>query len=189
MNSGSLNGYSVNARGLRGGAFRVAADLVGKAFVSVKARVYRYLSGSMVLHAEIGPGVGRRGVRSPLQTLAQAAVAITAIPLRRDTFAATCQAVVQASVRAGRRAIVGFNMPAVIDLSGYVLHRGTADLYGSVVLPADLTSFRQSPQPLSVRAQVTLRAGVLNEFTYDEDAPEERVFLVAPEDNVFYVVV
>lgn len=189
MNGGTLNGYAINARGARGGAIRVAADLLGQAYISAKARVLRHLTGPIAAKAEIGSVVGWRGVRSPVQVVGQAVSAVISVPRMRDEFDAACQAVVTAAARAGRRALVAFEATAQIDLGAYALLRGAAQFRGRAMVPAGLKSWRFSPEAVTASATVVLRAGVLNEFPYDEDAPEERVFLVVPEDNAFYVVV
>lgn len=188
MNRGALNGHAVNARGLRRGVIRIAADLIGEAFLVSKARVIRYLTGPLEVEARIGQG-GRRWARSPTTAVGEASVGLTAIPILRGVFNATCEATVSVAAKVGRRSVFIFEAVSQISLAAYVILRGAAHFDGRANVPADLTVWKLSPESVPGAAVVTLKAGVRNNFPYDEDAPEERVFIVPPEDNVFYVVV
>lgn len=189
MNRGTINGYAINDRGVRGGAIRVAADLIGEAYIVASAHVYRYLTGPMSAVAEIGPIVGRRWARSPVSAVAEAVITAVSVPRIRDAFNAVCEAVIELGAKVTRRVLVTFDPTADVDLSAYALLRAAAQFEASADIGGDFTSWRISPEVFTGQAQIALTAGVLNEFPYDEDAPEERVFIVPPEDNVFYVVV
>lgn len=189
MNSAPLNGNTLNTRGQRGVLLRVAADLLGTAFVTARAMVFRRVDSAVNCSAAIGPRVGWRGVRDSLSVSAAAEVALEALPRLRDSFSNTCSAAIALSASAGRRAVVALAASAQISLTAYALLRGAANFQGSANLPSNLKSWRRSPGAVAARASVAVKAGVLNDFPYDEDAPEDRVFVVAPEDNIFYVVV
>jgi len=189
MNRGAINGYVINGRGQRGGAIRVAADLIAEAYVVASARVWRYLTGPMTVTAEIGPVVGTRFARSPLIASAEAVIVTTALPLLRDVFNVVCAAAVTLTAKATRRVLVAFSGTASTAVTAYGQLRASAEFEGTAAIGGDFTSLRISPEVFIGRADIALTAGVLNEFPYDEDAPEERVFIVPPEDNVFYVVV
>ncbi len=189
MNRGTINGYVINGRGVRGGAVRVAADLIGEAYIVAQARVFRHLTGAMSAVAEIGPIVGRRWARSPMSVVAEAVITAVSVPRVRDVFNVVCEAAIELGVKVARRALVVFDPAAEIDLQAYAILHVPAQFEGRADIGGDFTSWRMSPEVFTGRAQITLTAGVLNEFPYDEDAPEERVVIVPPEDNVFYVVV
>ena len=188
MNSSPLNGNTLNTRGARGMVLRVAADLLGTAFIVARSMVIRRMDSAVNCSVGVGPRVGWRGVRSPMGVSVAAEVTLTALPRLRDAFNNACSAVVSLSASAGRRAAVAFANTAQIDLRAYALLRGATAFEAAAILPSNLKSWRRSPAPVPAQASVVVRAGVLNDFPYDEDAPEDRVFLVAPEDNVFYVV-
>ncbi|CAN7345013.1 hypothetical protein LJR074_001971 [Acidovorax sp. LjRoot74] len=188
MNRGTINGYALNARGQRGGAFRVAADLIASAYVVAQSRVVRRLTGPLTVSAAIGQG-GRRAIRENFGLLVEAAISVTAIPLLRGLFNAACTAVIAASARVGRRSLMTLPVSAEVVIGARSVRRQVVNFVASASLPQDLTSWRLSPEVFEGTAGITLTAGVLNEFPYDEDAPDERVFIVPPEDNVFYVVV
>jgi hypothetical protein len=189
LNRGTLNSHAINTRAIRGGAFRVAADLVSEAFVTIRSSVVRRMGGTVAATADIGPVVGRVGVRSTYEVVAEAGIVVNAVPLLRSVFACLCEAAIESSARAGRRAVVAFAAQSQIDLAAYALLRGSTDFRVFAALPSNLKSLRSSPVSFGLPAAITLKAGILNEFPYDEDAPDDRVFQVAAEENVFYVVV
>jgi hypothetical protein len=189
MNNATFNGNTLNTRGARGMALRVAADLVGKAVISARSLVFRRMDSAVTCRADIGPRVGWRAVRDPLTMDGAAEVVLEALPVLRGLFNSTCSALVSLTANVGRRAAIAFANTAQINLTAYALLRGTAVFEAAANVPQNLKSWRRSPGTVAPLASISLRAGILNEFPYDEDAPEDRVFLVAPEDNVFYVVV
>lgn len=189
MNRGAINGYALNAKGVRGTVFRLAADLVAHAVVAARARVLRRLTHPLDLSAAISDVPGRRAVREVVVLAAEAVSVVTALPRLRDVFSAACLAVVALAASVGRRAPIALQAQAQADLSAYATLRGAAAFMAQAQAPTALTAWKLCPTGFVASAAVSLTAGLDNEFPYDEDAPEERVFLVAPEDNIFYVVV
>lgn len=189
MNRGTLNGYALNAKGARGTVFRLAADLIGQAYLVARARVLRHLTGPMTAEAVVGPVPGRRAVREAISAVAEAVSTVTAFPRLRGVFEASCEAAATVAASVGRRALAALQAQAQIDLTAYALLCGAAVFEVRADTPDALTVWKLSPTAFTGAAVVALSAGIDNEFPYDEDAPEERVFVVAPEDNIFYVVV
>jgi hypothetical protein len=232
MNRGTLNSYTLNSRAARGGAVRVAADLLAEAFVLVQARVLRRFNEAVEASAQIGPVVGRKFAKGPINVEVTADILIGSLSFIRDVFAATGQAVVSFVGGVGRREPMAPSGSASVNLIGRVFRKQPAAVTGEAVIVANYKRWLRAPvdflgeteivltarsftlrflraatdfigealavagfrvairQPTGFvgEARVRLAAGVQNDFPYDEDAPSERTFIVAPENNLFYVV-
>lgn len=277
MNRGSINSYTLNAPAKTGGAVRVAADLIGRAFVVAQARIWCRLTGPASASATVNTIVGRRMTRQRAAIVLQAVIEVTPVRWARAVVAASGDASVSLLAKIGRRiatsvqgsATVGYlarvfrKTPQPLDAQadvapGYRVDKrvqagltgqsqavitakvfalrllrqdvfftgqatGTANAHREmrpaghvvsgqasidatpIVIPLQLTRVpvavqaqaggtavghigRRDAMSVTAEARIGLFAGVQNDFPYDEDAPPERTFVVAFENNVFYVV-
>lgn len=156
-------------------AIRLRADAEAQALVSVEGRVYARNPVFTVAEADVHLGEYMVRVRAPvsLEALANLDVDGVVFPRRYVTsptpvFGVSIVAVVP---RALRRAPVQSEPQAQID---GVLSRALARLAVSSQAQAEI--------------EINLNQGVIRRIPWDEPAPEDRQFLVAPEQTIFPVV-
>jgi hypothetical protein len=136
--------------------------------------------------------VGRAGKRDTMSPEGSASVDLVGRVFRRQPAQMDAQAQIEPGFKLWSRAPTVFVGAAEIALTArsFTLRflRAVTGFFASAFSFVLGRIDARQPTAFVGEARVRLAAGVQNDFPYDEDAPLERTFVVAPENNLFYVV-